>query len=416
VLVAVLGQGYVGLPLSIAMASGGHEVHAVDVDAVRHRSLVDCRSYIVDVTDADLLRETAAGRFKPAATLAEVPAADAYVVAVPTPLDTEQVPDLSHLDAAITAIAGHAQRGALVMVESTIYPGAMRDHVAPLFHRLSGLEPGQDVYLGYSPDRVDPGRGWKLEEIPKLVAGLDEESDAVAAKLYESVFEQVVRVPSCEVAEFAKLLENTFRYLNIAFANELCRASRALDISFRDVVSAASSKPFGFMAFHPGPGVGGHCLPNNVHYLNHALAKAGQPSLLLDHAARINEAMPRYSVERLADSLARKGKSVIGSTVLLLGLAFKSGVSDARNSPTLRVAELLAAAGARVKVTDPWVERFPATPTFDLVKLCRAEVAAADAVVLMTDHDQIDYDAVLAAADVVLDCRGKLRHAEVEQL
>jgi UDP-N-acetyl-D-glucosamine dehydrogenase len=398
------------------MASGGHEVHAVDVDADRHRSLVDCRSYVVDVTDAELLRETAAGRFKPAVSLAEVPAADAYVVAVPTPLDAERVPDLVHLDAAITAIAGHAPPGALVMVESTIYPGAMRDHVAPLFHRLSGLVPGEDVYLGYSPDRVDPGRGWPLEEIPKLVAGLDEESDAAAAKLYESVFEQVVRVPSCEVAEFAKLLENTFRYLNIAFANELCRASRALDICFRDVVSAASSKPFGFMAFHPGPGVGGHCLPNNVHYLNHALAKAGQPSLLLDHAARINDAMPRYSVDRLTESLARKGKPVTGSTVLLLGLAFKGGVSDARNSPTLRVAELLAAAGARVKVADPWVPRFPATPTFDLVELCHAEVAAADAVVLMTDHDQIDYDAVLAGADVVLDCRGKLRHAEVEQL
>ncbi len=414
--VAVLGQGYVGLPLSIAMAASGHTVHAVEIDADRQRSLLEGRSYVVDVTDAELSGHIATGSFVPAASLAEVPPVDAYVVAVPTPLTDDQTPNLRYVDGAVEDIAAHTRPGALVVLESTVYPGALREHVAPLFERLSGLVSGVDIHLAYSPDRVDPGRGQRLREIPKLVAGLDAASDAAVAKLYETVFEQVVRVPSAEVAEFAKLFENTFRYLNIAFANELSRASRALNISFRDVVSAASSKPFGFLAFHHGPGVGGHCLPNNVHYLNHVLAAAGQPSSLLAQAARINDSMPQYSVDRLAEALQRHGKSLTGSTVLLLGLAFKSGVSDSRNSPSHRIAELLVAAGAKVRVADPWIAAGADTDVFTMVELSRDECAAADAVMLTTDHDQVDYDLVLDAADLVLDCRGKLRRTEVEQL
>lgn len=415
-LVAVLGQGYVGLPLSIAMASSGHTVHAVDTNPRRYQSLVDCRSYIVDVSDVALHREAGARRFLPAPSLAEVPPVEAYVIATPTPLTDDRTPDLRYVDAALAQIARHARPGVLIVVESTVFPGAMRDHVAPTFERLSGLVSGVDVSLAYSPERVDPGRGLRLSEIPKLVAGLDEAADAAAAKLYETVFEQVVRVPSCEVAEFAKLYENTFRYLNIAFANELSRASRAINISFRDVVSAASSKPFGFMAFHHGPGVGGHCLPSNVHYLNHVLAAAGQPSELLAAATTINDSMPQYLVDRLAELLERRGKQLQGSTILLLGLAFKAGVSDSRNSPTYRIAELLVASGAKVKVADPWFDSDADTDLFTMVELNREECAATDAVLLVTDHDQIDYDLVLDAADLVLDSRGKLRRAEVEQL
>ncbi len=413
--VAVLGQGYVGLPLSIAMASSGYTTHAVDVDPARLASLMQRRSYVVDVTDEALHRLSESGQFRPAPSLAEVPPVGAYVIATPTPLNDDRTPNLEYVDAAIREVGRHARPGALVVLESTIYPGALRSHVAPLLEQCSGLTPGVDIHLAYSPDRVDPGRGRELRDIPKLVAGLGEVADAAVAKLYEAVFKQVIRVPSAEVAEFAKLYENTFRYLNVAFVNEISRAATVMGISFRDVVSAASSKPFGFFPFHHGPGVGGHCLPNNVHYLNHALSAAGQPSELLTQAVRVNDSMPQYAVDRLAQALGRRGKTVAGSTVLLLGLAFKPGVADHRNAPAFEIARLLVELGAEVRVSDPWVGDAE-SDLFQLVELNRGECLWADAVMLTTDHDDVDYDLVLDAADLVLDCRGRLRGSRVEQL
>lgn len=414
--VAAIGQGYVGLPLSIAIASSGHTLYAVDIDPVRFASLRACRSYIVDVTDEELRRETDNQRYVPVSSLAEVPEVDVYVISTPTPLTDDKEPDLTYLDRALADVAAVAGPGALIVIESTVHPGAMREHVAPLFERLSGLKSGIGVFFAYSPDRVDPGRDGALGDIPKLISGLDDKALELIRDFYGTVFKQVVSVSSCEVAEFTKLLENTFRYLNIAFVNELSKATSEMSISLREVVSAASTKPYGFMPFHHGPGVGGHCLPNNVHYLNHALDSAGHKSELLSVAAEINESMPRHVMWRLAKSLERQGKSLRGATVLILGVAFKPGVADSRNSPAFALGAELVATGTTVKVTDPWLGVDSGFEPFTAVELTAAECRDADAVVLLTDHDQIDYETVLASSNLIFDCRGMLNAAGVEQL
>ncbi|WP_405604828.1 nucleotide sugar dehydrogenase [Streptomyces sp. NBC_01410] len=414
--VAAIGQGYVGLPLSIAIASSGHTLYAVEIDPVRFESLRACRSYIVDVTDEELRRETENERYVPVANLAEVPEVDVYLISTPTPLTEDKRPDLTYVDRALAQVAAVARPGALIVVESTVYPGAIRQHVAPLFEQLSGLKSGVDVFFAYSPDRVDPGRDAVLVDVPKLVSGLDDQALEAIRTFYGTVFKEVVPVSSCEVAEFTKLLENTFRYLNIAFVNELSKATSEMNISLREVISAASTKPFGFMPFHHGPGVGGHCLPNNVHYLNHALSSAGHKSDLLNAAAQINESMPRHVMQRLAASLERQGKSLQGATVLILGVAFKSGVSDSRNSPAFAIGAELVSMGTTVKVTDPWLGIDMDADTFKAVELTAAECRDADAVVLVTDHEEIDYETVLASSNLIFDCRGMLNSAEVEQL
>lgn len=414
--VAAIGQGYVGLPLSIAIASSGHTLYAVEIDPARYESLRDCRSYLVDVTDEELRRETENKRYVPVSDLADVPEVDVYVISTPTPLTEEKQPDLSTLDRALAQVAEVARPGALIVIESTIYPGATRRHIAPLFERLSGLTAGVDVFFAYSPDRVDPGRDSVLCDVPKLVSGLDDRSLDAIRNFYGTVFKEIVPVSSCEVAEFTKLLENTFRYLNIAFVNELSKATSEMNISLREVISAASTKPFGYMPFHHGPGVGGHCLPNNVHYLNHALHSAGHKSELLTAAAEINDSMPRHVIQRLAASLEPRGRTLQGATVLILGVAFKSGVADSRNSPALAIAAELVSLGATVKVTDPWLGIDIVSDTFTAVELTAQECRGADAVLLVTDHEEIDYETVLASADLILDCRGMLNAAEVEQL
>lgn len=440
-IVAVVGQGYVGLPLSLAVVRAGHTVLAVEADPARLRSLGEGRSYLGDVPSADLREALTGGRFLPVSGLtgsgsgsgagagsgsgsgaasgsgagAASGSADVYLVAVPTPATEAGGPDLSLLDRAMDEVARSARPGALVVVESTLYPGALRRHVAPRFARESGLRPGVDVHLACSPERIDPGRDCDPRDVPKLVAGLDEAATASAHSFYATVFKHVVPVSSSEVAEFAKLFENTFRYLNIAFANELSVAADAMGVSFREVVAAASTKPYGFLPFSPGPGVGGHCLPNNVRYLGHALAAAGAPSTLLDAARRVNESRPAYVVERLRRSLAGRGRELAGADVLLLGLSYKPGVADIRESPALAIRDALGAAGARVRIADPWADASGGgSPS--LVELTPESCARSDAVVVVTDHDEVDYAMVLAHAPLLLDCRGRFSHPRVEQL
>ncbi|MGN5382357.1 nucleotide sugar dehydrogenase [Streptomyces lasalocidi] len=382
----------------------------------RLNALKQCRSYIVDVSDEDLREATAGGRFFPVRDLRDHSAADVYLIAVPTPTTESDEPDLRLLDSALATVADSAGSGALIVVESTVYPGALRHHVAPLFERLSGLRAGIDVWFAHSPERIDPGRDAQYAEIPKLIGGLDERATAEACSFYETVFRNVVPVSSSEVAEFAKLFENTFRYVNIAFANELGRAAREMDVSFREVVTAAASKPYGFMPFFHGPGVGGHCLPNNIHYLNHALSSVGRPSALLTTAAQVNNAAPEYVVERLVTALKHRGQSVEGVTVLVLGLAYKPDVADARNSPTYAISDLLAARGVQVRVADSWVPESREAGSFSRVPLTVEECANADAVLLVTDHDDIDYGLVFENARLILDCRGRFDSPKVEQL
>lgn len=414
-IVAVVGQGYVGLPLSLAVARAGHAVLAVEADPSRLRYLREGRSYLGDVDPAELREVTADGRLRPVPDLDGTEAADVYLVAVPTPATAADGPDLALLDRAMDQIARSARPGALVVVESTLYPGALRRHVAPRFTRVSGLRPGVDVHLACSPERIDPGREGDHREVPKLLAGLDEAATRAAHEFYATVFKHLVPVSSSEVAEFAKLFENTFRYLNIAFANELGAAAAAMGISFREVVAAAASKPYGFLPFSPGPGVGGHCLPNNVRYLGHALAAAGAPSALLEAARLVNESRPAYVVERLRRSLAARGRALAGAEVLLLGLSYKPGVSDIRESPALAIRDALVEAGAGVRIADPRADTGDSGLPV-LVELTPELCARSDAVVVVTDHDEVDYGMVLAHAPLLLDCRGRFNHPGVEQL
>ncbi|MFD7102017.1 nucleotide sugar dehydrogenase [Streptomyces celluloflavus] len=415
-LITVVGQGYVGLPGAVAIASAGHIVYAAESDPVRLASLTRCHSYIAEVDSEDLRRLSEAGRYRPVRDASRAPSCDVYLIATPTTLTPHRTPDLRHIDTALADIARSARPGALIVLESTIYPGALRHHVAPLFEKLSRLRAGTDVHFAYSPERLDPGRDTVLEEVPKLVSGLDAYSGRMARDFYRTIFRHVVEVSGAEVAEFAKLLENTFRYVNIAYVNELSKTAKAMNIPFREVVAAAASKPFGFMPFHHGPGVGGHCLPSNLHYLNYVLATAGAPSELLAAAERINGSMPDYTVERLRLVLSRTRTPLRGARVLVLGLAFKAGVADDRDSPAYAISDSLIRAGADVRVADAWVARQPATDSFRLVELTAEECAAADAILLVTDHRDVDYDLVLNSGTVILDCRGHLDAQEVEQL
>jgi UDP-N-acetyl-D-glucosamine dehydrogenase len=415
--VAVVGQGYIGLPLAVSAVRAGHDILAVESDLERLARLQSGDSYIPDVSSESLTSALTTGRFRPVLDIRPGCHADAYIVAVPTPATEDRQPDLRLLDRALGAVGHAMDSGALVVVESTVYPGAMREHVRPLLERVSGKALGAGFYLAYSPERVDPGRkGIELEEIPKLVSGLCSESALLARKFYESIFDRVHAVSSCEVAEFAKLLENTFRYVNIAFANELARAAHVAAVDFREVMAAAATKPYGFMPFHHGPGVGGHCLPNNVAYLSHCLRDLGRPSSILSAARAVNEAAPGYVADRLADALARRGQALDGASVVIIGLAYKAGVADSRESPAVPVIELLRHRGARVSVADPLADaeigRLGLTPAWPVADACRA----ADAVVIVTDQDGIDYDAIAREAALVLDCRGRVGHSAAEQL
>lgn len=413
--VTVIGQGYIGLPLAVGIAAAGHRVQAVESDPARLARLRRASSYIVDVSDEELAQVSAAGNFHACGSVAESQPAEIYLVAVPTPVTGDGQPDLRYVQSALADLATTLRPGALVAIESTLYPGATRNRLAPRLHELSGLQLGTEVLLAYSPQRIDPGRSGPVRAIPKVVAGLDELSLRAAVSFYSTVYDEVVPVSDCETAEFAKLYENTFRYLNVAFVNELARAAHAMGIDFREVSAVAETKPFGFMPFSHGPGVGGHCLPNNARYLAHSLAPFGGSSLLAA-ATAVNDGMPGYTVERLRAVLAEHGRSIEGSSLLLLGLSYKSGVADTRNSPTFAIARLITAAGGTVAVADPVVDAQVGSADFVRVELTGAECQRADAVLLITDHPAFDHDLIATHARVILDCRGALEPSAAERL
>jgi UDP-N-acetyl-D-glucosamine dehydrogenase len=414
--VAVIGQGYVGLPLTLALVDAGHTVVAVESDPDRAAALRRSTSYIADVSDESLSDALQTGRLTAVEDLAGQTASDVYLIAVPTPTTHDAEPDLQYLDAALQTAALTAAPGALIIVESTVYPGATRGYVVPRFEELSGLRAGIDVDVVYSPERIDPGRDDPYQDVPKIVGGLDDSAARAAVAFYETVFTKVITVASLEIAEFAKLFENIYRYINIAVVNELNQAAQAMDIDFRQVVAAASSKPYGFMAFSHGPGVGGHCLPNNVHYLNYALRKAGRPSTILAASAEVNDNLPEYVVDRIEGALRSSGLPLADSSVLILGLAYKPGLGDDRHSPSYAISAGLAARGARVKIADPHVPTTAVNDCFARVELSAQQCRDADIVVIATDHHDFDYNILLEHAALVLDCRGRLNSPRVEQL
>jgi UDP-N-acetyl-D-glucosamine dehydrogenase len=416
--VVVVGQGYVGLPLAMRAVSVGHDVTGIDVDEGRVKRLADGDSFVEDIAPAVVEEALSSGRFRVALDLAQETVFDVAVITVPTPL-REGRPDLSAIEHAGEMLATRLQAGSLVVLESTTYPGTTDELLVPILERGSGLIAGRDFAVGYSPERIDPGnQRHTLATTPKLVSGLTANCCQLAAAFYRTMVDTVVEVSSTRIAELAKLIENTFRHVNVALVNELAMLARELGIDVWQTLDAAATKPFGFMRFMPGPGVGGHCLPIDPTYLSWAVEqRIGRPSRFVELANDINDGMPYYVVARIADALGRRGIGVADAHVLVLGLAYKRNSSDARESPAIAIIERLLAHGADVAVVDPHVVEDVATSTAARrTTLDAAELGAADLVVLVTDHDAFDYELVGAHARHLLDTRHRLDGPGVEHL
>ncbi|WP_329179234.1 nucleotide sugar dehydrogenase [Streptomyces sp. NBC_01477] len=418
----VVGQGYVGLSLAVLAAEAGYAVVGYEVDKERVTRLAAGDSYIEDVASRRLRPLLASGAYRASRDPADCAGFDIAVITVPTPLH-EGLPDLSHVVESTRMLGGFLRPGAVVVLESTSYPGTTEDLVAPLLEQVSGLVAGRDFHLGFSPERIDPGNTrWRLENTPKVVSGVNAASLARIEAFYGAVVETTVPVSSCRTAELSKLLENTFRHVNIALVNELAMFAHERGIDVWEAIDAAATKPHGFLRFLPGPGVGGHCLPIDPSYLSWwASGTAGRAFRFVELANDVNSHMPDYVVRRLAEALTRRGKTVGGARVLLLGLSYKANTSDARETPAARIAELLLARGADVSAADPHVAHSvpPASGVLDRVRRVAAssgELSAADAVVLLADHDTFDYGLIAASAAYVLDCRHRLGGDNIDVL
>jgi len=410
--VGVVGLGYVGLPLALAFAEEGHDVLGVDADPRKVTALTRGESYIEDVPSQRLgaIRE----RLEVATGYDRLATCEAILIAVPTPLTRNREPDLGPLVAAGTSVARVLREGQLVVLESTTYPGTTRERLAPLLEE-SGLAAGRDFNLAYSPERVDPGRtDFTLRSTPKIVGGLTPACLDRAVGLYGLVCDEIVKVSGPEPAELAKLLENVFRSVNIALVNELAMLCDRMGIDVWEVVEAASSKPYGFMRFDPGPGMGGHCLPVDPFYLSWKAREYGQPTEFVELAGEVNQRMPEFCVERVARALNDRSKPVRGSRVVILGVAYKPGVGDLRESPAIKIMGLLAKSGADLVFHDDHVRELP---EFGLrSEPLEAALESADVAVIVTAHPELDVEAVVRAAPLVVDFRGVTRGIEAPNL
>jgi UDP-N-acetyl-D-glucosamine dehydrogenase len=407
--VVVIGQGYVGLPLAIRAVEVGYDVVGYDLDKRKISALTVADSYVDDISDEAVRAALGTDRFHPSDSADDLDDFDIAVIAVPTPL-RDGVPDISFIESAARALGARLTPGALVVLESTTFPGTTEEVVGPILEDESGLIAGTDFRLGYSPERIDPGNPvWDFVRTPKVVSGVDVASRDAVAGFYGRLVETVVPVSGTMEAELTKLLENTFRHVNIALVNELAVHARSLGIDFWEVVDAASTKPFGFMPFRPGPGVGGHCLPVDPTFLSWRIERRlGAQSRFVKIANEVNTEMPGYVVSRIQAGLNDRRKPVNGSRVLVLGLAYKPNSNDARETPVDGVVRGLLDLGATVEIHDSHVIDPELPDGVALVDLTVERLAAADAVVLLTDHDDVDYDLVVAEADYVFDTRNRL--------
>ncbi len=403
--VAIVGAGYVGVPLARTFADAGKRVLLVDVDPERVAKLNAGESYIEDVP-TDVLKQLVDDGLVAATTdYDEIRDADAILVALPTPLSRQREPDLRILVSAAEQISTRLRAGHLVVLESTTYPGTTREQVQPILERGSGLEAGRDFHLAFSPERVDPGReDWTTKTVPKVVGGVDEGSTESAAALYGSAIDNIYRVSSPEAAELTKLLENIFRSVNIALVNELAQLCDRMGIDVWEVIDAAATKPFGFMSFQPGPGLGGHCIPVDPFYLTWKAREFGFYTEFIELAGKVNESMPYFcrSVVSQALNHARQ-RSLSGSRILVLGVAYKPGISDTRESPAIKLIALLKNAGAEVSYHDPHVPSFSENGI--TLSSSPLEPGAYDCVVVVTDHREIDYQALIEDSVLVVDLR-----------
>lgn len=410
--VAVIGLGYVGLPLSIAFIEAGYTVTGLDIDVQKAEMLNAGETYIRHIGKDAVAAMNASGRFSASADFALLEDADAIVICVPTPLKNGREPDLGPVLATGETIAKHLKKGQLVVLESSTYPGTTDTELASVLE-VSGLKANSDFYLAYSPEREDPGNAdFGTSRIPKLVGADTPEALALSVALYEDVISEVVPVSSARAAEAAKLTENTFRAVNIAMVNELKVIFDKMDIDVWDVINAAATKPFGFMPFYPGPGLGGHCIPIDPFYLTWKARQHGVETRFIELAGEINTDMPKYVLSRLADALTAAGKSLAQAHIVMLGMAYKKNVDDMRESPALVLLELLEESGAKVDYHDPHVPVVPMTREHAELAGRKSvdlqSISAADAVLIVTDHDAVDYHYVAANAQLIVDTRNAM--------
>jgi UDP-N-acetyl-D-glucosamine dehydrogenase len=412
----VVGLGYVGLPLAVELARSGFHTTGIDLDERKIQSITDGRSYIPDVPTEDVSRLRQAGMLDATTDFAVVGELDTINICVPTPLRKTKDPDMSYIVSAVESIASHLHPGMLVLLESTTYPGTTEEVVQPLLE-ATGLRAGRDFFLAFSPERVDPGNPtFQTHNVPKVVGGLTRECSELAAALYGTAIKTIVPVSSTRVAEMVKLLENTFRAVNIGLVNELALMCDRMNIDVWEVIEAARTKPFGFMAFYPGPGLGGHCIPIDPVYLSWKAKQSGFDPRFIELAGHINGAMPHYVVEKVAEALNTRRKAVNGSSVLIAGVAYKRDIDDLRESPALDVMALLHAKGARIAYTDPHIGQidarsWPGQQAMTSVPATAETFGHYDCIVIVTDHKDFDYPAMVERADIIVDTRNAIKFA-----
>src|SRR4051812_12735197 len=410
----VVGLGYVGLPLAVELAKAGFHATGIDLDARKVQSVNDGRSYIPDVPTADVQALHAKGLLDATTDFSIVKELDTINICVPTPLRKTKDPDMSYIVSAVEGIAKYLHPGMLIILESTTYPGTTDEVVQPMLE-ATGLKAGVDFFLAFSPERVDPGNPtFQTHNVPKVVGGFTPNCSMLAKELYGSAITTIVPVSSTWVAGMVKLLENTFRAVNIGLVNELALMCDRMNIDVWEVVDAARTKPFGFMAFYPGPGLGGHCIPIDPFYLSWKAKQTGFDPRFIELAGHINAGMPHYVVEKVAEALNTKRKAVNGSNILIAGVAYKRDIDDMRESPALDVMGLLHAKGAKVSYADPYVPEVHGrewSGRYDIksVELTRGSIRDYDCVVIVTDHRTFDYEALVAEAELIVDTRNAIK-------
>jgi len=409
--VAVIGQGYVGLPLALLFAEAGLKTIGLDIDPKKVHSLMNGESYIDYIPASRISDVVNRGTYEASTDCSRLTDVDAIIICVPTPLDAHNAPDLSYLLGTTKTVAKHLRKGHLVVLESTTYPRCTRDDILPVLQE-SGLTLDKDFLLAFSPEREDPSNGeFNTSNIPKLVGGITEPSTKAAVELYAKIIAKVVAVSSAEIAEAAKLLENIFRAVNIALVNELKSVYHEMSIDIWEVIAAASTKPFGFMPFYPGPGIGGHCIPIDPFYLTWKARQYGSESRFIELAGYVNSGMPRYVFQRAADALNDEAKSVKGSRILIIGVAYKPNVGDERESPSLDLIELFLEAQALVDYHDPYVpelastRKHPEKAGMRSVQLSPETISDYDIVVIVTAHESIDYKTIHQNTQIIVDTR-----------
>jgi UDP-N-acetyl-D-glucosamine dehydrogenase len=408
--VAILGLGYVGLPLAAVFGEAGFHIIGIDPVASKVKELNEGKSYILDVPSEQIAELVKSGHLEATTDFSALKKADAVSICVPTPLRKTGDPDLSFVISATDELAKYAHPGMVIVLESTTYPGTTRELVLSEIKKTSGLEVGKDFFLAFSPERVDPGRtDWTTLNTPKVVGGITDDCRDVAVAWYSQALQNVIPVSSAEVAEMAKLLENTFRMINIGMVNELAIICNRLGVDVWDVIDAAATKPFGFMKFTPGPGLGGHCIPIDPLYLSWKLRALNYNARFIELASEINTNMPRFVITRVQDALNDQSKALKGSRVLVMGVAYKPDIDDLRESPALDVIGLLMRKGATVSYHDPFIphlkhDNWTLSSVPDLMKA----VKSADCVVIVTNHKSYDYPAILEQAQLIVDTRNAL--------